>query len=325
MLALLVLVVSVVSIVGPGVRPASADVTGELYQDAKAVIEDLLSAEITRALVPQIVCRAGRQEELATPSDCTQTLGEADPAAVCLRIGPRFQVVRLRLLQYFPATLQALYSRRFAALRSTVAHEVVDVASDTFYRALREDLAHLQKQLTAAHNPGVRLALEYANEIAPPADTVLTPLGPAALASCVTQVRARFGHGFTTAVSALDAACTPSSGDNALECELSLAMRAALRGQVPQSQARLRRALALWLAHGMLARLPLSTASTRALVKPLGDELTSLLVTQENAPADPQAFATFARRSAALLEQHCATTVAARSASRAVSSGLTGL
>lgn len=293
---------------------AHADLTGELYQDAKAVIEDLLSAEITRALVPQIVCRAGRQEELATPDDCQHRLSEADPAAVCLPVGQRFQIVRLRMLEHFPATLQALYSRRLAALGSTTAHEVIEVAAGTFYQGLRGDLDQLEQHLAAARDPKVRLALEFANELAPPADTVLSPLPAPALAACLTQVETRFAHGVSAQVSQLDRECTPSSGDNALECELAGAVRLALRGQAEPAQARVRRAVALWIAHAMLARVPVSADGSRELVKPLADEVTGLLLALERHPpaldadsAGPAAtaLAGFARGAGALIEQHC--------------------
>lgn len=285
--------------------PARANVTGEVYQDAKAVIEDLLSAEIARALVPQVVCRAGRREELASPSDCRQRLGEADHTAVCLAFGSRYVLARLRLLEVFPATLQALYSRRFAGLGSTVTAELIEQVAETFYRALRDDLAVIERELAAARDPSVRLALLLANQLAPPTETVLEPLPPQALASCVAQVDAKLRAGVAAGVAALDSECAPPTADNALACELAQALREALAGRSTVSAAHGRRALALPIAQALLAQLALPTAATRALLRPLADEVTALLAALERDPASP-ALAAFATRAHALLEQHCA-------------------
>lgn len=237
-----------------------ADLAGDAYQDAKVVIEELLTAEITRSLVPQIVCRAGRQEAVFNDPDCSAegaALG-ADPttATVCLRRGvagaPRRQRVTLKLLEYFPATLQALYSRRFAALKSTVGSEVIDVASETFYDSLRGDLRAIERQAT--RDPSVRAALDYANEIAPAAATVFSPLEPLAFRDCLEQVTAKLGAGLGTSVSRLDRECTPSTEDNALECELAMSLRLALRHKEQEAQARMMRAVALILAHCLLGQ-----------------------------------------------------------------------
>lgn len=284
--------------------PARANVTGEVYQDAKAVIEDLLSAEIARALVPQVVCRAGRREELASPSDCRQRVGEADHTAVCLSFGSRYVLARLRLLEVFPATLQALYSRRFAGLGSTVTAELVEQVADTFYRALRDDLAVVERELAAARDPNVRLALQLANHLAPPTETVLEPLPSEPLAACVAQVDAKLRAGVAAGVAALDTECAPPTADNALACELAQALREALTGHGVASAAHGRRALALPIAQALLAQLALSTAGTRALARPLADEVTSLLAALERDPASP-ALGSFAGRAHALIEHHC--------------------
>lgn len=302
--------------------PASADLAGDAYQDAKSVIEELLTAEITRSLVPQIVCRAGRQEAVFNDPDCAAEAGAAvssgfsDPASatVCLRRGDRRQRVSLKLLEYFPATLQALYSRRFASLRSTVGSEIIDVASDTFYESLRGDLRDIQRQ--AARDPAVKAALDYANEIAPASATVFSQLEAPALRDCVEQVTAKLSAGVVTSVSRLDRECAPSRADNALECELAQSLRLALRGKAAEAEARLRRAVAIILAHCLLGQ-PLfadwpppaaapgdgeAKPSDDVRLKRTADELSALLAQLERPGADPEAaFAGFAARLAALL------------------------
>ncbi len=285
--------------------PARANVTGEVYQDAKAVIEDLLSAEIARALVPQVVCRGGRREELASPSDCRQRVGEADHTAVCLAFGSRYVLARMRLLEVFPATLQALYSRRFAGLGSTVTGELVEQVAETFYHALRSDLAVIERELAAAKDPNVRLALQLANHLAPPTETVLEPLPPGPLAACVAQVDAKLRAGVAAGVAALDSECAPPTADNALACELAQALREALSGHSTVSAAHSRRALALPTAQALLAQLALSPAAARALARPLADEVTALVAALERDPASP-ALAAFAGRAHAMIEHHCA-------------------
>lgn len=294
-----------------------ADLAGDAYQDAKVVIEELLTAEITRSLVPQIVCRAGRQEAVFNDPDCSAegaALG-ADPttATVCLRRGvagaPRRQRVTLKLLEYFPATLQALYSRRFAALKSTVGSEVIDVASETFYDSLRGDLRAIERQAT--RDPSVRAALDYANEIAPAAATVFSPLEPLAFRDCLEQVTAKLGAGLGTSVSRLDRECTPSTEDNALECELAMSLRLALRHKEQEAQARMMRAVALILAHcllgqPLLAEWPPGDGPPR--LKRTADEILALMAALQRAPAgasgeggDDAAFTAFATRLAAVL------------------------
>jgi hypothetical protein len=306
-------------------RPAAADLAGDAYQDAKSVIEELLTAEITRSLVPQIVCRAGRQEAVFNDPDCSTeasaaaSSGFSDPASatVCLRRGDRRQRVTLKLLEYFPGTLQALYSRRFASLRSTVGSEVIDVASDTLYESLRGNLRDIQRQAT--RDPAVRTALDYANEIAPASATVFSQLEAPALRDCLEQVTAKLSAGLVTSVSRLDRECAPSREGNALECELAQSLRLALRGKAAEAEARLRRAVALILAHCLLAQPlfadwpPTTTTTTTAgdgrddvrddvRLKRIADELTVLMAQLERPGGDPElAFAGFTIRLAAVL------------------------
>lgn len=299
-----------------------ADLASDAYQDAKAVIEELLTAEITRSLVPQIVCRAGRQEAVFSDPDCAadgggaESLG-ADPTSpvVCLRRADadrphelRRQRVTLKLLEYFPATLQAVYSRRFAALRSTVGSEVIDVASETFYDSLRGDLRAIERQAT--RDASVRTALDYANEIAPAAATVFSRLPAEAFHDCLEQVTAKLSAGLTGSVSRLDRECTPSSDDNALECELATSLRLALRGQPKEAEARLLRSVALILAHCLLGQPLLAEwppGDGPARLKRTADEILGLLAAWRGggaaggAAAADAAFETFAARLAAVL------------------------
>lgn len=281
---------------------ARADIAGEAYQDFKGVIEDLLTAEITRALVPQIVCRAGRQENPPGAS-CD------DPSTICFERRGEMQRIKLKMLEYFPATLQAIYSRRFAALRSTVASEVIDVAADTFYDSMLVTLQDLSKMRAAMQSSAVQLAIEYANEIAPAGDTLFTSFDAESLGQCVEKITEKLNAGLVTTISRIDRDCSPSRHDKALACELAQALRLALRGKGEESEARIHRGLAIILAKGLLSQPAVTGERPQpgrdGLVKILADELTGLLHQlgggSLSSAAQDELFAAFTARASALL------------------------
>jgi hypothetical protein len=275
---------------------ASADVTGDAYQDVKNIITDLLTSEVARSLVPQVVCRAGHQ---VTPS-LIECPAATDPAKICIKQGNRFTVIKLKAMEYFPATLQALYSRRFASLKSTVANESVDVASDTLYQGLRDVFSTLKKQEQAARNQEIRQAIAYANEVAPSDATVFDPLDEGTLSSCVAKVKEKLNEGLPPTVSRIDNECSPSSKDNAFECELAQSARLALRGKPEEADSHIRRAMAIVLAYGLTKRLSLGTEH----LKDVADEVLFLVRSLE---ANTQSYDTYiteiATRNATMLKK----------------------
>lgn len=282
-------------------RTAAADLAGEAYQDFKGVIEDLLTAEITRSLVPQIVCRAGRQENPVGAS-CD------DPATICFPRDGRDQKVRLKMLEYFPTTLQAIYSRRFSALRSTVASEIIDVAADTFYDSMLITLEDLAKTRAAMRSADVQLAIEYANEIAPAGDTLFSALPADTLGQCVEKVAEKLNRGLLATLSKLDRECSPPRHDKVLACELGQALRLALRDKPDEAEARIRRGLSMVLARGLLSQPALKEEKPQpgrdGLLKTLADELSVLVHQLESASSSAavdEALAAFATRAAGLL------------------------
>ncbi len=284
----------------PGAR---ADVASEVYQDAKGIIEELLTAEITRKLVPQIVCRAGRQELEGATACEAQPGGSAEPATVCFAVGGQIIELRLKLLEFFPATLQAIYSRRFAALKSTVVSETIDVAADTFYDSMVSRLDDIERTRRAARDPAIQMAVDYANEIAPSSDTIFLALQDEVLGGCLQAVTSKLEAGMGSTVSRLDQQCSPSPPEGAMACELAQSLRFALRGKPAEAEARIRRAIALALASALLRQPALVAAGVSpARLKELADEVMGLVAALEAGPVElDKVFAAFAARMSARL------------------------
>lgn len=234
-------------------RHGEAQLPDAAYGDLKEVVSELLTAEVTESLVPQIACRAGRHVLGAVqpaPRDairlCRGTDGDGKSVlAPCHASSGSPESVRLLALHHYPQSLQRAFSRQFGALRFSLRQESADFAAYLVYLALREGT-----------QPSGLIA-KYLGEEAP-ADSAawFGPLGDASLQQCSTAVRAKLvaGHFQTRTPSALDRVCADRQGSTtAYACALARAVRAGLLDDAGLAQENLVRASG-WLLSEVLLR-----------------------------------------------------------------------
>lgn len=249
-----------------------ADVTSQIYDDVKGVIVDLVTADVARSVVPQIVCRAGHVIE---------TKRTGDPSVIPI------DHVRYRFiaLDHFPRTLQALYSRQFGGLKSAMLAEVADLAAYRLLVALRDqtrfqiaevggrlssDQVHaaVSGQLEASRARPVldadeidRLGvLKTGGQVEPP-EFAATYGAPPDITSCLTPVARRFDEGTFGAPRAtpLEQRCAAPDGEH-LACDLALGLRSMLIGQPGAAARHVTRAMSRVVAGVVAARLAFDRA-----------------------------------------------------------------
>jgi hypothetical protein len=214
-------------------RAAHADLTSDLYSDAKSVIEDLMTDEVAETVVPRVVCRAGRTA--TTPTNPPQPLLVTE-----WHDEETSKTYELLALKFYGTTFQRLYSREFSAIRGVVENQTVDLSGYLVLRALQ--LGTVDKHAVAAWLLG----------LLPSTNDQLQQT------SCEKRVTDLLKQGAfaTQSVSALDAACAGSSGAS---CNVALAVRALLQNREDVAENYLFRAFAPVFAELIgqgLAKLP---------------------------------------------------------------------
>src|SRR5205814_748550 len=89
--------------------------TDAIYADAKQIIEELLTTEVSQTAAPHLACLSGRRKPEAgsrTAIDITTDL----KGGVTPRDGDVY--VELEAVKYSPRLLQAIYDKQFASIRS---------------------------------------------------------------------------------------------------------------------------------------------------------------------------------------------------------------
>lgn len=279
--------------------PARADVSGEAYRDIKKVIEDLLTSEVAHTVVPQVACRAGRVEitKLAA-GECTEdddghiVTEPTAPDEVCVKSGGKYIKFKLKALQYFPATLQALYSRRFASLKTTVSNEAIELATDRVYKAIMKQLGDTKRQ--AAQQVGEELADILVKGGDSPVFNEID--ADAERDSCVANVQTKLDAGIGASASELDSQCAPATDKNALPCEVALALRAALHGDTNGEDVHVTNLISLAIA----SALQLDGDNH---VREIADEITVMVRTAEHSGEAPD-FSKLAASVGALLTDY---------------------
>lgn len=224
------LLLAVGVVVGGWSVESRADVTGALYEDLKGVVEDLLTDEVSKEIVPNLACYAGRM-----PYSDEQYGKLVDKTYV---VDINKQKFSLDALYYFPQTLQRIYARQYGALRATVIQEAGDLAAYQLFKVLSDKRDRTVDKLVGLQEAKAANANEK----------VYAPLSGDEHRICREAVAARFAGGVFSLPkpSPLEVACSDNA-DNAKDfaCEVSFALRAAMGGDGVSAEAHLLRASAV--------------------------------------------------------------------------------
>lgn len=249
-------------------RSAAAQVPNAVYEDARDIIEELIQKEVAQSVVPNVVCRTVHSkafaEELRRPTpDVERMRGE------------------LPLLRYYPRTMQRIFKRRFAALRTAAVDESAGAVGHLIYAALMGQGEAQARQLAAGGMGGtpasgkgaaartpvgplveaeaIATKLAGSNDKAVEeqakasgAEYVWSPLGDTSLERCVDSMRKWYERDLTESSSTpLDEDCSGALGQTpgkAYACNIGLAVRALLLRKDALAQEHLVKAVAALVA-----------------------------------------------------------------------------
>jgi hypothetical protein len=110
--------------------PANAQVPEAVYEDAKDIIEELLTTEVAHEVAPGIACLSGRRS--AQPN-ADGAISYAFTGADGQRVA---KWVHLEATTHYPKTLQLVFNRQFGRLRGTLRDESGNLAGYLVYQAL---------------------------------------------------------------------------------------------------------------------------------------------------------------------------------------------
>lgn len=248
--------------------PARAQLTDAIYDDAKDIIEELLTTEIAHEVAPGIACLSGRRE-----------LSPDDPGPVSYA----FQSKRYRLeaTTHFPKTLQSVYNRQFGRLRGTIGDESAGLAGYLVYQALRAGSlragdAKARELLVLAAEQLVKATEDQpTNPTSPPASapsaTTDSPLkfgsmAPEELVACKEAVRAELDRGNAGQPSSypVEEECKSAEREGA-ECHLASAVRSGLLQKPAAAQDHLIKTTALVIREVAGTALPASPDLSKKL------------------------------------------------------------
>jgi hypothetical protein len=250
---------------------AYAAVTDAVYEDVKLIISDLLTAEIAHAIVPQVACRAGREDAKATDKDQAAVIS-VDTTVNGQSKGEKYY--RLKMLEHYPRTLQRAYSRQFGSLRASILEESADLTALLIYQGLSaETLDAIPSQVSKLVGKITKAEEQPYNALADDEHN-----------SCADRVRAKLAEGPPPALSALDRECGQLAGGDgkALNCELALALRAALENKGPVAEDHLIRATG-WAVNEVVGRSLKIQENKRARIGEI------IVVAVRDMVADPKA------------------------------------
>lgn len=252
-------------------RQARADVSDAIYSDAKDVIEELLSTEVSHEVAPGIACLSGQRS--ADPKDklaVTYSYGPTDK--------PVTKTVKLEATTHFPKTLQHIYNRQYGSLRNVIRNESASLAGYLVFQALHA--AALAPRPGAAATVVAPAPSEYQTRVDQYMATVATQVDKASkdcptdpngaplcrvkaskgarpnlsfanidaeeLAACKTVVKGKFDDGSWGQVASypLDNECKAQATET-FECDVAFAVRSALVGQDAPAQDSLIKATAV--------------------------------------------------------------------------------
>ena len=229
-------------------KPAHAqDATGAVYSDLKAIIEDLLTAEVAKSLVPNIVCRTGRN----APESAD------DPAAIKFSN----KAWSFHILRHYPQSLTMVYRREFSSLQTSLITEVSQHAGFMVYQALKADRT--------------KPALEVPESVAkasgvpePKESNTYDPLAEAEILSCVEAVGGAFGDDrFLEPKYLLDEVCPSNTHDYA--CQVAFSVRALLQSKRSLAEEHLLRAVATVVADRAIGAASLQKYRAKSIERTL--------------------------------------------------------
>lgn len=231
-----------------GVEVAHADIATSIYGDAKSIIGDLITDELSRQVIPRLVCH-GRREP-CRGAECGRPL-EGFTVEID---GQRYL---LSLLYHYQESLQRVFAHQYGSLRSAIRRESEDYAAFQIYETVNGLLYSPQDKITYQANlSGAFLVAVNAADVivtkTPTETTLRAAFTGDALDECVKQVAANFrGNKFVaTRSSPLDTVCaaydskSPDAlAHSSLKCELALAFRSTLREEFDSAKGHMLRAV----------------------------------------------------------------------------------
>lgn len=250
-------------------RESRAELSDAVYSDAKDIIEELLTKEVSHQVAPGVACLSGQ-----TVADA----GDASAVTYTYEAGGQnvTKTVNLEAARHFPKTLQHVYNQQYGTLRGTIRAESAGLGGFLVYQALHAAVPQPQGKPGAAKefdnvvvqttkagndcpiNPGPADAAKAATcgtANAAAATLSFKNIDEAELGACKTAVNAKFVDGTWGRASSypLDVACGPPKAET-FECDVAFAVRAALLSQSAAAQDHLIKATAV-AARELVAKL----------------------------------------------------------------------
>ncbi|MBA3463313.1 MAG: hypothetical protein H0T46_25380 [Deltaproteobacteria bacterium] len=246
------LVALVAVLVAGSAADARADIATSVYDDAKAVITELITDELSRQIIPRLVCH-GRREPCAS--------GECDGPLADFTVDIKGDRYLLSMLYHYQESLQRIYAHQYGSLRSAIRRESEDYAAFQVYETVNGLLYDASEKKTLQSNAvGAFLVARNGadNTVANnPNETTLREAFKGddldGENGCVPQVRKNFEANkfIGTRSSPLDIVCSVKETKDiaklvhgSLKCELALAVRSTLREEYDVAKAHLLRAVA---------------------------------------------------------------------------------
>jgi len=238
-------------------RTVRAEVADAVYSDVRSVIEELITRDLSEQVAPGLACLSGRTAVPADAYSVSYEYTSEDEKTVK-------KTVHLEAATHFPKTLQRVFNRQYGTLKNAIRDESAGLAGLLVYQALHQlqrpapdasALAKIEKaSLSCPADPAPIDEKEQRARASAPcsaepsaasakAGPDFSAMGAEELTACKDAVREGFIDGTWAARTEypLDQQCKQES----FECDIGLAVRAALSGQEAAAQDDLIKATAL--------------------------------------------------------------------------------
>jgi hypothetical protein len=131
-----------------------------VYEDAKQIIEELLTTEVSQTSATHLACLSGRKKVYKTPTSIDITTDLSKKGAV---ERPKDVYVELEAIKYFPRLFQAIYDKQFASIRAVALSESAGLIGDVAYQLMKaaDDVEPISTPIAAAA-PGIVAAQKSA-------------------------------------------------------------------------------------------------------------------------------------------------------------------
>ncbi len=209
--------------------PAHAQlIPNAAYEDAKSVISELITADVARNVVPNLVCRSGRT-----------IAKEHEKKHIAIELSDKNSYV-FELSRYYPHTLHRVFNRQFGNLRASVEDESAELAGHIVYRAITgaANTETLKAKIAETPEPEQAAATD---EI-----PTFTALSDTDLNTCTKVVTDKMldGSFLRDRQAPLTAVCNGTVKANNYACDVAIAVRALLQNKSEIAEEHLVRAAA---------------------------------------------------------------------------------